>query len=201
MVQVTQVKLGDRARTRLNQEVEAHRAQKPHDIRMAIPQGVDWTNPAKFPPYMFREYPKMPLLDGNRPIVIDEVGTILVFFDASDEADFKHDNPEIAEEIDRNAPAKTMAETLAMQQAQIDELKKRLQAAGLDVSEPKKGGNKLSNAIRGEGKPTEAVEAAQTTSGAGGLRETLPSNQKAKEAASTAQEEGGNPLRRQKRAG
>lgn len=175
MARVTEVKLSERSRTRLNQEIEAHRATKPHDIRMAIPQGVDWTNPAKFPPYMFREYPKMPLLDNNQPIVIDDSGTILVFFDATDEADFKVENPDIAEEIERNAPSKTMAQTLAAQQEQIDMLKERLRAAGLDLNDagaaaPKK--NALARAVQAAAPKVE--EAPAETSG--GLRDTLPRN-------------------------
>ena len=144
--QIIKVKLPERTVNRLEAEARQQRAMKPHDIRGSIPF-VDYTNPAKFPPYEYREYPKMPLLDGNKPITIDESGGVLVFYDAADETDFKQLNPEFAEEIERNAPAKSLADTLATQAEEIEDLRARLRAAGLADGE-KKAKNALSGAVR-----------------------------------------------------
>src|ERR1700679_19949 len=142
---VTSVKLSDRARARLDVEQNTQRIQKPHDIRGAIPL-VDWTNPAKFPPYVFREYPKMPLLDGNKPIIIDDSGNVLIFHEAADEVDFKELNPELADEIDRHTPAKAIADTIAAQADEIESLRAKLRAAGVATDE-KKPKNPLSAAV------------------------------------------------------
>lgn len=145
MVAVTQVKLPTRTQNRLEAEHNIQRVHKPHDIRGSIPL-VDYTNPAKFPPYVFREYPKMPLLDGNRPIILDTSGNVLIFYDAADEVEFKDMNPEIAEEIDRNTPAKAIADTIAAQSQEIEDLRARLRAAGIEAPEVKK---KPANALAG----------------------------------------------------
>lgn len=141
MVQVTKVNLPDRTRARFEAENNQQRVTKPHDIRGAIPL-VDYTNPAKFPPYLFREYPKMPLLTGNQPIVIDESGGVLVFYDAADETEFKSLNPELAEEIENNAPTKTLADAIASKDAEIEDMRARLRKAGLDD-----GAKKPANAL------------------------------------------------------
>ena len=133
MVTISDVKLPSRTRARYEEEANKSKASKPHDIRSAIPL-VDYTNPAKFPPYMFREYPKMPLLDLNKPIVIDESGGVLVFYDATDEVEFKEMNPEIADEIERNAPAKQIAERYAALEEEVEELKKKLAEAGIETA-------------------------------------------------------------------
>lgn len=137
MVTVTKVVLSDRSRARYEAEADQQRAQKPHDIRSAIPL-VDYTNPAKFPPYKFREYPKMPLLDNNLPIIIDESGGVLVFYDAADEVEFKDNNPEIADEIERNAPAKALSDRLADQEEELNNLRAMLQRAGIEAPEKAK---------------------------------------------------------------
>lgn len=165
-VQVTKVNLPDRTRNRLEAESNLQRVQKPHDIRSAIPL-VDYTNPAKFPPYVFREFPKMPLLDLNRPIVIDESGGVLVFYDAEDEAEFMDMNPEIAEEIERNTPARALSDAIASKDATIEDMRARLRAAGLDDGE-KRPKNALARSTRpsvpaaGEAHP-EPPEAAAST--------------------------------------
>ena len=133
------LKLPERTRNRIQAEGDIQRQQKPHDIRSAIPL-VDYTNPAKFPPYMFREYPKMPLLDGNKPIVIDDAGGVLVFYDAADEVEFKDMNPEIADEIERNQPAKQAHERLQDLESEVEELRRKLRAAGIEADEPRSGG-------------------------------------------------------------
>ena len=170
MAAVTKVNLNDRTRARMDVEAGKATIHKPHDIRSAIPM-VDYTNPAKFPPYTFREYPKMPLLDNNRPIVINEAGTVLLFYDAADEVDFKADNPELAEEIERNTPARAIADVIAAQETEIEDMRARLRAAGLDTPARKKPvPNALANAVRNEDRPetTDAPEKAE------GLRDTLP---------------------------
>lgn len=163
------VNLPERTRARFETETNQQRVQKPHDIRNSIPL-VDYTNPAKFPPYIFREYPKMPLLDGNRPITIDESGGVLVFYDAADEVDFKDMNPELAEEIERNAPAKALADAIAAKDHEIEDLRARLRAAG--IAEPEK---KPKNALAGALKASVPAE-TETTGGPPGLKETLPRN-------------------------
>lgn len=180
MVQVTQVILPDRTRARMEAENQQQRVQKPHDIRSAIPL-VDYTNPAKFPPYLFREYPKMPLLTGNKPIVIDESGGVLVFYDAADEVDFKSMNPELAEEIEANTPARAMADTMASQAAEIEDMRARLRAAGLDTGE-RKAKNPLTAVTRAavaanEVKLTETASPAKEATPETGIRDTLPPNE------------------------
>lgn len=165
-VQVTKVNLPDRTRNRLEAESNLQRVQKPHDIRSAIPL-VDYTNPAKFPPYVFREFPKMPLLDLNKPIVIDESGGVLVFYDAEDETEFMDMNPEIAEEIERNTPARALSDAIATQAATIEDMRARLRAAGLDDGE-KKPRNALARSTRPSAPATdkdapEPQEAAAST--------------------------------------
>src|SRR5882672_8635824 len=147
MVAVANVKLPDRTRNRLEAESNQQRVQKPHDIRNAIPL-VDYTNPAKFPPYVFREYPKMPLLDNNRPIVIDESGSVLVFYDAADEVEFKQMNPDIADEIERNAPAKSIRDRIAAQDDEIAELRAILARSGVKTPD-----DKPKNALAGTTRP------------------------------------------------
>lgn len=179
-VQITKVNLPERTRARFETESNQQRVQKPHDIRSAIPL-VDYTNPAKFPPYVFREYPKMPLLDGNAPIIIDESGGVLVFYDAADEVEFKDMNPEIAEEIERNAPAKAYADRIASQESEIEDLRARLRAAGLADEKPVSA---LAAAVRpaGAGAKTNRPKAAVKKADADatmdvaepGLRDTLP---------------------------
>lgn len=173
MVQVHDVKLPDRTRARLEAEGNQQRVQKPHDIRGAIPL-VDYTNPAKFPPYIFREYPKMPLLDNNRPIIIDESGGVLVFYDAADEVDFKSLNPDIADEIERNAPAKALADTLAAQADEIEVLRAKLRAAGIETGE-----KKAKNPLAGLARPAVAPNADATDEApkpGEGLAARLPRN-------------------------
>src|SRR5882672_3089267 len=138
MVQVADVKLPARTRKRFEDENNQQRTAKPHDIRSSIPL-IDATNPAKFPPYIFREYPKMPLLDGNRPIVIDESGGVLVFYEAADEVEFKDLNPEVAEEIERNAPVKQMHERYAMLEDEVEKLKRKLREAGIEQDDERSG--------------------------------------------------------------
>lgn len=171
-LQITNVKLSDRTRNRLEAESNQQRIQKPHDIRGAIPL-VDYTNPAKFPPYVFREYPKMPLLDDNRPIVIDESGGVLVFYDAADEVEFKDMNPTIAEEIERNAPAKSIADRIAAQEDEITSLRAKLSAAGIATDGPKK---KPSNRLAAIAREPAALVAETAPEASGGLRGSLPSN-------------------------
>lgn len=128
------MKLSERARSRHIEQNEMQQSFKPHDIRRSVPL-VDYTDPSKFPPYQFREYPKMPLLDGNRPIKIDETGTLLTFYDKEDEEEFRELNPDIAEEIDRNTPTKTMAEALAAKDEELSELREKLRAVGIEPPE------------------------------------------------------------------
>lgn len=145
---VRAVHLTERARARFEEASNIQRSTKPHDIRGAIPQ-VDYTSPAKFPPYVFREYPKMPLSDGGKPIVIHDDGTVLVFFDAADEVDFRENNPELAEEIDRNAPGLTISAQLQKSDETISELRRMLQNAGIDPDVNKsKPHNSVSGAVR-----------------------------------------------------
>jgi len=171
MVQVSDVKLSARSRARHEESNNQQRQAKPHDIRGVIPL-VDYTNPAKFPPYIFREYPKMPLLDGNKPIVIDESGGVLVFYDAADEVEFKDMNPEVADEIDRNAPVKQMSERYAELEGEVEKLKRKLIEAGIEPDEPKRGGG-LATIVRANDADDEpglkeqvraAADKAQTTS-------------------------------------
>lgn len=145
MVQITKVNLPERTRARFETESNQQRVLKPHDIRGAIPL-VDYTNPAKFPPHAFREYPKMPLLAGNQPIIIDESGGVLVFYDAADETEFKGLNPELADEIEANAPTKALADLVASKDAELETLRARLRAAGLE--DKKKPTNALAAAVR-----------------------------------------------------
>lgn len=183
-IQVAKVNLSPRALARAEVESNVQRSQKPHDIRGAIPM-VDWTNPAKFPPYVFREYPKMPLLDNNQPIVIDESGGVLIFYDAADEVEFKDNNPDFADEIERNTPAKALADAIAAKDSEIEDLRARLRAAGIEEA-PKKPKNALAAATRpavaakaeAAGDPAPAQEA--------GLRENLPKTGQG----------GGNPLKK-----
>lgn len=156
------VKLPDRTRARHEEAAQLGRAAKPHDIRMSIPF-VDYTNPAKFPPYVFREYPKMPLLDNNRPIVIDDSGGVLVFYDAADEVEFKDMNPDLAEEIERNAPAKQIHERFADMEEEIEKLRRKLAEAGIEPeARPARGG--LAGVVRasedGESLKAKVQEAA-----------------------------------------
>lgn len=123
-------------KSRMEADNHALQSHKPHDIRSMIPM-VDYTNPAKFPPYAYREFPKMPLLDGNKPIVIDETGTVLVFHSEEEEIEFKGMNPELADELDRNAPAKQLSEKYAELSNEVSELKRRLREAGIEP-EPKR---------------------------------------------------------------
>ncbi len=175
---VTKVNLPDRTKARFEAEANQQRVQKPHDIRSSIPL-VDYTNPAKFPPYVYREYPKMPLLDGNRPIVIDESGGVLIFYDATDEVDFKDMNPEIAEEIERNTPARALADAMAAKDAQIEDMRARLRAAGL-TDEDEKPVNALRGVARGKlpesGKPVSEASDSADDPKPEGLRSTLPPN-------------------------
>lgn len=145
MVTIADVRLPTRTRDRLEAENNIQRVQKPHDIRGSIPL-VDYTNPAKFPPYVFREYPKMPLLDGNKPIILDSSGNVLIFYDAADEVEFKDMNPEVADEIDRNTPAKAIADMVAAQSQEIEDLRAKLRAAGIEPPESQK---KPRNALAG----------------------------------------------------
>lgn len=201
MVTVTDVKLPTRTRARLEAESNQQRVLKPHDIRGAIPL-VDYTNPAKFPPYVFREYPKMPLLDGNKPITIDESGGVLVFYDAADEVEFKDMNPEIADEIERNTPSVTLANAIAAKDQQLEDMRARLRAAGLDdsIEERKPVKNALKAAVRPSvppaGKSTEKAPEAKDEPGGGGLAAQV----KAAEAAAETGKPGkpANPLQRKR---
>ncbi len=173
-VQVMKVNLPERTRARHEAENNQQRVSKPHDIRMSIPQ-VDYTNPAKFPPYVFREYPKMPLLDGNKPIVIDDSGGVLVFYDAADEMDFKAMNEELAEEIERNTPARALSDAIAAKDDEIEDLRARLRAAG--VAEPvKKPSRGLAGVVRQSAPAGDDVTEDPPPAAEGGLRETLPQN-------------------------
>jgi len=171
-MQVTKVNLPERTRARLDAESNQQRILKPHDIRSSIPL-VDYTNPAKFPPYVFREYPKMPLLDGNRPIVIDESGGVLVFYDAADEVDFKSMNEELAEEIERNTPARALADTIAAKDSEIEDLRARLRAAGLAEPE-KKPSRGLAGVVRASAPADEPATETPSPAQGEGLRDTLP---------------------------
>lgn len=171
-IQVTKVNLPERTRARFESESNQQRVLKPHDLRTAIPL-VDYTNPAKFPPYLFREYPKMPLLAGNRPIVIDESGGVLVFYDASDETEFKGLNPELAEEIENNAPTKALADLVASKDAEIEDMRARLRKAGLD--DGKKPANALAAAVRPSNvaKPPKPAHAKPSKPAPGGMVEQI----------------------------
>lgn len=138
-VSVPDLKLPERTRTLIAEDASQMRVTKPHDIRMAIPSGVDWNNPAKFPPYVYREYPKMPLLDGNKPIVIDESGTVLIFHDAASEREFLDMNPDIADEIERNAPERKAANMLEAAQDEISQLRAKLAEHGIKMDAPQNG--------------------------------------------------------------
>lgn len=181
--EITQVNLPDRTRARLEAENNQQRVTKPHDIRAAIPM-VDYTNPAKFPPYIFREYPKMPLLNGNKPITIDASGGVLVFYDAADEVDFKAMNLELAEEIERNSPTKAIADTIAAQAVEIESMRAKLRAAGLEDVVVVKKPNRLAAAVRPDNDGPQD----------GGLREALPPNPPALDKGQRA-----NPLRNKKK--
>lgn len=199
MVQVADVKLPTRTQNRLAAEGELQRAHKPHDIRSSIPL-VDYTNPAKFPPYVFREYPKMPLLDRNKPIVIDESGSVLIFYDAADEVEFKDMNPEIADEIDRNTPAKAIADKIAAQDQELEDLRARLRAAGLDDGTAKK---KPANALAGVTGAKVAPNAPERTETApaatgGGLAAQIKAAEQ-EQAPAAAPVKSANPLRNKKR--
>lgn len=179
-VTVTKVNLPNRTRARLDQENDIQRIQKPHDIRPAIPL-VDYTNPAKFPPHVHREYPKMPLLDGNKPITIDESGNILLFYTAADEAEFLEMNPELAEEIDRNTPTKAYADRVAEQASEIDSLRAKLKAAGIEDDKPAPR-NKLGTAVRAA--PSVVLDTQDAAPENENLRATLPTRRR------------GNPLKK-----
>lgn len=196
MVTVTKVNLPERTRARFEEENNLQRVQKPHDIRSAIPL-VDYTNPAKFPPYVFREFPKMPLLDGNRPIVIDESGGVLVFYSSEDEVEFLDMNPEIADEIERNRPEVAISSTIAAQQDEIESLRAKLRAAGIETDEPKKrSGNAVLAAMRPK---VAAASSEQTESPPAGEDSGLREQLKAAEAdtpAPTPKKPPGNPLKK-----
>lgn len=150
-VERREVIISDRASAKLGEERDLQRALKPHDIRRSIPL-VSWTDPAAFPPYSFREWPKMPLLDGNAPIQIDASGTLLMFHDAADEQEFLEANPELADEIERNSPAKQFASAIAAKDEELSELRRRLMEAGInpDVRKPKSGPVGLAGLVRTE---------------------------------------------------
>jgi len=194
-VQVANVKLPQRTQSRLEAESSQNRALKPHDIRMSIPM-VDYTNPAKFPPYVFREYPKMPLLDNNRPIIINESGDVLIFYEAVDEVEFKEMNPDVADEIDRNTPAKQIASVIAAQEETIEDLRARLRAAGLADGPVRKAGATPKNALAGLTGPKVAPLADEPTEMAseapnGGLASQIKAAEA--EQAPTPKAEGGKP--------
>lgn len=190
MVQVTKVNLSERTRARFEAESNQQRVTKPHDIRGAIPL-VDYTNPAKFPPYLFREYPKMPLLTGNQPIVIDESGGVLVFYDAADETEFKGLNPELADEIEANAPTKALADLVASKDAEIEDMRARLRKAGLDDGAMKKPANALAAAVRpGTAKPRPAHVTAPELAPEGGMAAQI------KQVNAGGDKTGGNPLKK-----
>lgn len=171
-MQVTKVNLPERTRARFETEANQQRVLKPHDIRGAIPL-VDYTNPAKFPPYLFREYPKMPLLAGNRPIIIDESGGVLVFYDAADEVEFKSLNPELADEIENNAPTKALADLVASKDAEIEDMRARLRKAGLDDG-ARKPASALAGAVRpNAAKPRPAQAKAPESAPEGGMAEQI----------------------------
>jgi len=165
------MKLSERSRARHIEQNNQQQTFKPHDIRSSIPL-VDYTNAAKFPPYQFREYPKMPLLDGNQPIRIDDTGTILTFYDKEDEEEFRSMNPEIAEIIDRNTPTKTMAEALAAKDEELSELRSKLLAAGLEV--PEKGRKPVATTLKDVVRQA-AGDAAQSPATNDGNGRSLPS--------------------------
>lgn len=184
------VKLSDRARSRVEQARDVQKIQKPHDIRNMIPK-VAWTDPASFPPYVFREYPKMPLLDGNRPIKLNESGDLLMFYDIDDEREFKDNNPDLVNEIERNEPTKQAASAIAVLTDEVSELRERLRAAGLDPDagkrkKPASGG--LAAAVRDEPETSASTEGSE-------LRDQL----KAAGGGGSAPAQGGNPLKNKKK--
>lgn len=184
-VQVTKVNLPERTRARFESEANQQRVTKPHDLRGAIPL-VDYTNPAKFPPYVFREYPKMPLVNGNKPIVVDESGGVLVFYDAADEVEFKDLNPELAEEIGNNTPAKALADLVASKDAEIADMRARLRAAGLEDKTAKRPvRNAVTNALRPTAGPLQARAAEPS-----GMAEQI------KQAEAQAGDKPNNPLKK-----
>jgi hypothetical protein len=193
MVTVTQVKLPTRTLNRLQAENNLQRVQKPHDLRGSIPM-VDYTNPAKFPPYVFREYPKMPLLDNNRPIIVNQSGDVLIFYDAADEVEFKDMNPDVAEEIDRNTPARAIADTIAAQSQEIEDLRARLRAAGIDADQ-KQPKNALSGITGAKGPvAAERTETPDAASGEGLAAQVKAAEQAANEPAKPR----ANPLKNKK---
>lgn len=178
-VQVMEVNLPERTRVRAQAESNIQRSQKPHDLRPAIPLW-DPTNPAKFPPYEYREYPKMPLLEGNRPIVIDESGGVLVFYEAADEVEFKELNPDLADEIERNSPTRAFTDQLQAKDDELSELRARLKAAGLDAeTKPAKKAeaNKMSALVNEAPGELDGEKLTKKDEG-GGLRDKLPPNPK-----------------------
>lgn len=159
------VVLPERSRVRLEEDSKTQRAQKPHDIRNSIPR-VDYTDPAKFPVYTFREYPKMPLLNGNRPITVDDSGGVLIFYSKEDEDEFYELNPGMADEIRANSPEIQAASAIQAKDAEISELRAKLAAAGIEPDADRKkpiseGGeakpsiedSKPANPLRNLGKP------------------------------------------------
>ncbi len=192
-VTVPELKLPERTRALIEEDAGQMRIAKPHDIRMSIPAGVDWNNPAKFPPYVFREYPKMPLLDGNRPIVIDESGTVLVFHDAASEREFLELNPDIADEIERNAPQRQLANMIEAKDDEIAQLRAKLAEHGIAVEAPRNGVAGLVRKPQQAKAPKEAKPAGQAPSG--GLAEQIAQAEKA----ASEPKNDGNPLKSNKK--
>lgn len=68
-----------------------------HNIISAIPR-TDQTDPAKFPPYEYQEYPKM-LLGKDGKNICDSLNQPMIFQDEQSLEEFLEANPTIAEEI------------------------------------------------------------------------------------------------------
>lgn len=118
--------LPERTKRRFNAGMSPSQTNKIHDVRSAIPL-VKYTNPADFPPYEYRPYPKMPLRDGGRPIY-DDLGHPLVFQDADEELEFMKLNPELAEELRRNEPQRSAVDALQAAHEENQRLRARMEA-------------------------------------------------------------------------
>lgn len=115
-----------------------------HDIRSAIPF-CDQTNPAKFPQYAFRPYPKMPHDESGKPYMKADKSFVVVN-DAQEEALFLADPKRFGAVIKASVPASgatpaTIA-TLANESEEVTKLRAELAAlkATKPVVEPKRRG-------------------------------------------------------------
>lgn len=94
-----------------------------HDIRGSIPL-TDQTNPAKFPQYEFREYPKMMLNEHGSPH-LDKAGHPVVVGSRDEEDEFRQKNPKAASTVSIAVPAAGNSE-VARLEAENEKLKKLL---------------------------------------------------------------------------